>query len=72
MAVLAKKTFMSPKRPIIPGAGICNTRTIRVCLRLMFDLESHEKEGFMYILGVPLLIVLILSIAFLTHFLLTP
>ena len=38
----------------------------------MFDLEPHEKEGFLYILGVPLLIGLILVIAFLTHIILAP
>ena len=38
----------------------------------MFDLEPHEKEGFKYILGVPLLIGLIMVIAFLTHIVLTP
>ena len=39
---------------------------------IMFDLEPHEKEGFKYILGVPILIGLIMVIAFLTHILLTP
>ncbi len=39
---------------------------------VMFDLEPHEKEGFHYILGVPLLIGLILVIAFMTHVVLTP
>ena len=39
---------------------------------IMFDLEPHEKEGFKYILGVPILIGLIMVIAFLTHFVLTP
>jgi len=38
----------------------------------MLDLEPHEKEGFKYILGVPILIGLILIIAFLTHLVLTP
>lgn len=38
----------------------------------MFDLEPHEKEGLNYILGVPLLIGLILVIAFLTHIVLAP
>lgn len=38
----------------------------------MFDLEPHEKEGFNYILGVPLLIGLIMVIAFLTHIVLAP
>ncbi len=38
----------------------------------MFELEPHEKEGFRYILGVPLLIGLILIIAFLTHIVLNP
>ncbi len=39
---------------------------------VMFDLEPHEKEGFHYILGVPLLIGLIIFIAFLTHIVLNP
>ena len=39
---------------------------------IMFDLEPHEKEGLNYILGVPLLIGLILVIAFLTHIVLAP
>ena len=39
---------------------------------VMFDLEPHEKEGFHYILGVPLLIGLIIAIAFLTHVVLAP
>jgi len=39
---------------------------------VMFDLEPHEKEGFHYILGVPLLIGLIIVIAFLTHLVLAP
>ncbi len=38
----------------------------------MFDLEPHEKEGLMYILGVPLLIGLIMIIASLTHIVLKP
>lgn len=38
----------------------------------MFNLEPHEKEGLNYILGVPLLIGLILAIAFLTHIVLAP
>lgn len=39
---------------------------------VMLDLEPHEKEGLMYILGVPLLIAVILGIAFLTHVVLKP
>ena len=39
---------------------------------MMFNLEPHEKEGFKYILGVPLLIGLIMVIAFLTHIVLAP
>ena len=38
----------------------------------MFDLKPHEKEGFNYILGVPILIGLIMFIAFLTHIVLAP
>ncbi|NIP30307.1 MAG: hypothetical protein GTO02_09485 [Candidatus Dadabacteria bacterium] len=38
----------------------------------MFDLEPHEKEGLIYILGVPALIALIMIIAFLTHVVLNP
>ena len=39
---------------------------------IMFNLEPHEKEGFKYILGVPILIGLIMIIAFLTHIILAP
>lgn len=48
------------------------TQSIGYLCAVMFDLEPHEKEGFHYILGVPLLIGLIMVIAFLTHIVLTP
>ena len=48
------------------------TESIGYSWAVMIDLEPHEKEGFYYILGVPLLIGLILVIAFLTHVILTP
>ena len=48
------------------------TESIGYSCAVMFDLEPHEKEGFHYILGVPLLIGLIMVIAFLTHFVLNP
>ena len=48
------------------------TESIGYSCAVMFDLEPHEKEGFRYILGVPLLIGLIMVIAFLTHFILNP
>lgn len=48
------------------------TQSIGYLCGIMFDLEPHEKEGFHYILGVPLLIGLIMVIAFLTHIVLTP
>ncbi len=35
-------------------------------------LEPHEKEAFWYILGVPVLIFLIVSLAMLTHVVLSP
>jgi hypothetical protein len=38
----------------------------------MFNLEPHEKEGAIYIAGIFILIASILSIAALTHVVLTP
>lgn len=47
-------------------------QSISYSCAMMFNLEPHEKEGFKYILGVPLLIGLIMVIAFLTHIVLAP
>lgn len=35
-------------------------------------MEPHEKEAFWYILGVPILIILIVGLASLTHVVLSP
>ena len=48
------------------------TQSISYLCAIMFNLEPHEKEGFKYILGVPILIGLIMVIAFLTHLILAP
>lgn len=40
--------------------------------KLLEKLEPREKEGLIYILGVPLLIFLIIFIAFMTHIVLNP
>ena len=53
-------------RTLQPAGESCSIGAV------MLDLEPHEKEGFMYILGVPLLIAVILGIAFLTHVVLKP